>query len=87
MSHGHEIWRSARELFADANGESGHILLRMTRAQRHEHMQPSAARRLRERGEAVLVKDRLQFAARADGVGEFAAARIEIEREPIRVMH
>ena len=87
MSHGHEIGRSACELFADANGERRHVLLRVTRTQRHEHVQPSAARRLWERGEAVIVEDLSQGVACADGVGEFAAARIEIEREPIHVMH
>src|SRR6266545_639644 len=50
-------------------------------------MQPSAARGLRERDEPMLVEDCPQRARCADGVGEFPAARIEIEREPIRVTH
>src|SRR5437867_4858573 len=50
-------------------------------------MEPSAARRFRERDEAMLVEDLPQRTAGADGVGEFTAAWIEVEREPIRITH
>ena len=35
----------------------------------------------------MLIEDRLQRAARADGVGELSTARVEVEREPIRLTH
>src|SRR6185503_13065166 len=78
---------AARALLAGANGEGRRVLLRVTRFQRYEHVQASAARGLRERDEPVLVEDRPQRLACADSVGELPTARIEVEREPIRFAH
>src|SRR5687768_18525272 len=59
----------------------------MPRAQRYEDVKATAARCFREGGESKLVEDDLQYFARADGVGEFTATWIEVEREPIRITH